>query len=130
MKIIATTSSLYRQYDGQCRPQDCYIEIDLDHSTIEASYNAEIGNSVPMDVWHGISRRFEIPCISPATADALLAELLPLAERLEAGHETVWDGKNYVSHLSQDAQNAHDEIDAICQDVEGEDCAPDEDEIA
>ena len=128
MDIIKTTSSIYRHYDGQCQPQDCYIEIDLDHSNIEASYNAEIGNAVPMAVWHNRIRRYEIPCIFPATADELMKELLPLAERMAVGYERVWDGNNYVGRLTEDAQAASDEIERICQEVEGEDCAPEEEE--
>jgi len=128
MRIIKTTSSIYRQYDGQCQPQPCYIEIDLERDTIEASYNAEIGNAVPMEVWHGLRRRYEIPCIFPATADELMAELLPLAERMAAGYECVWDGNNYIGELTDDAQAASDEIERICQEVEEEDCAPEEEE--
>ena len=128
MRIIKTTSSIYCQYDGQCQPQDCYIEIDLDNSKIEASYNGEIGNAVPMAVWHNRISRYEIPCIFPATADELMKELLPLAERMEAGYESIWDGSNYVGSLTEDAQAASDEIERICQEVEGEDCAPEEEE--
>lgn len=128
MKIVPTSHSLYRHYDGQMAIQDCYIEIDLKAEAMEATYNGEIGNAVPMDVWHGLRRRYEIPCILPATADALMADLLPLAERVQAGHETIWDGSNHVSRLSADAQAASDEIEAICQEVDGEDCATDEDE--
>lgn len=44
----------------------------------------------------------------------MVTELLPVFERLHAGHEVDWDGSNHVGKLSDDASQASDEIDSAC----------------
>jgi len=82
-----------------------------------ADWNAEIGHAVPYDVWHGRRLRSTVPPLTARAANALLARLLPLAERIEAGYSTDWDGNNHVGNLNTDAQAAADEVDRICEEA-------------
>lgn len=99
---------LYCAYDGQ--EQDCMIELDLETGQLDASYNPEIGNAVPMHVWDGIVRRYSIPCLSSQGANRAMEAILPLAQRVVDGAEVVWDGSNWVSKLNEDAEKAEYEI--------------------
>jgi hypothetical protein len=47
--------------------------------------------------------------------DELAAQLAPLVARVSAGHDTEWDGSNYVGVLDDDAQEASDEIEEIIE---------------
>ena len=80
---------LYCAYDGQ--EQDCMIELDLETGVLDASYDPEIGNAVPMYVWDGIVRRYRIPCLSSQGANRAMEAILPLAQRVLDGAEVVWD---------------------------------------
>jgi hypothetical protein len=106
--------ALYRHYSGQTKPQDCYISLDLRDGEMRADYNAEIGNAVPDYVWHGLVQRFTIPTLQPATVNALMESLVPLAQRVVNGTEIVWDGSNHVARLTPDADQASAEIDFTC----------------
>lgn len=52
----------------------------------------------------------KIPALTDDAANELLEEIEPLAERAVAGYECRWDGSNNKGHLSEDAQEASDEI--------------------
>lgn len=99
---------LYCSYDGQ--EQDCMIELDLESGVLDASYNPEIGNAVPSRVWHGVVRRYPIPCLSSQGANRAMEAILPLAQRVLDGSEVEWDGNNWVSILNDDADTAEWEI--------------------
>jgi len=109
------TTELLRRYHGQNEPQGAYIELGLRHETMHATYNAEIGGAIPFSVYHGHDRRYGIPTFTAKAANRLMHELLPLAERVVAGYESVWDGHNHVAHLSEDAQAADAEIAERCE---------------
>ena len=110
MEIIRCDESdpaeLYHKYPGQSERQDCYLELDLEAETLMCDWNCDIGNAVPMAVWHGMVRRYTIPCLTSAAANALMDEILPIAERIFAGYERVWDGSNNVGRLDEDAADA------------------------
>ncbi|MBM9510058.1 hypothetical protein [Actinacidiphila acididurans] len=101
---------LYRHYDGQSEPQPAYIALDLEDARMWATYNAEIGNAVPFDVFHGIERRYGIPLLTAQAANRVMEELRPLAERILADSTVDWDGNNNVATLGADAQAAENEI--------------------
>lgn len=112
VRIIPVTrpTELYAHYSGQSQAQDAYIELDLRHGTLLATYNAEIGNAVPFDVFHGFERRFGIPVLTAEAANRVMQELAPLADRVLADWEEVWDGNNMVARLGNDAEAAVEEI--------------------
>ncbi|MEW2467921.1 hypothetical protein AB0919_23300 [Streptomyces sp. NPDC046994] len=112
VKIIDCTdpTELYRRYDGQSEAQGAYIELDLREGTLLADYNAEIGNAVPPSVRHDFDRRYNIPVLTANAANRVMRELAPLANRILADWEEVWDGSNMVAQLGDDAKAAEAEI--------------------
>lgn len=110
---------LYHRYPGQTNPQGCYIELDTRTGEWTADYNAEIGNAVPMDVWHSRTLRFRLGAVpNAAHANRLLEELAPLAQRILDGASVEWDGSNLVGRFTADAQAAENEIDEILDSIE------------
>jgi len=117
---ISGTTDLHQHYDRQTSAQPCYIELDCRNAQMSASYNAEIGNARPMSVYHGHDQRWQIPCLTASTANALLRELLPIAQRIVDGYDSRWDGNNNVAQFTDDAQAAQDDICAICDAIEAD----------
>jgi hypothetical protein len=107
--------ALYARYQGQSERQDCYLELDIRTGAFSADYNGEIGNAVPFPVWHGLIRRYTIPCLRAAVANRLMVEVAPLAQAVLDGAGAEWDGHNTVARLSNDAQSAEQEIEAIIE---------------
>lgn len=118
MEIITVKQALHHQYPGQFEPQSVYLEIDPENQTISMDWYREIGNGVPEDVWH---RRilWYILSIVPTVdvANQLMDDVLPLAERVVAGHSIEWDGCNHVGRLTEDAQDASDGIRDIVMEI-------------
>lgn len=106
---------LYRIYPGQHQPQRAYIQLDED-GTVTADYSGEIGNGIPMSVWHNRTPRWYVN--SAANGDSLAEwlesdEMRALLARVHAGHSVEWDGNNHVGRLDEDAEAARDEITAM-----------------
>ncbi|MFE2528758.1 hypothetical protein ACFXEL_31565 [Streptomyces sp. NPDC059382] len=114
IRIIDCTSptELFRHYDGQSEAQPAYIELDLPNGLLLADYNAVIGNAVPPTVRNGQDRRYTIPVLTADAANRVMKEIAPLADRILADWEEVWDGNNTVVRLGEDARAAEDEIEA------------------
>ncbi|TMZ67395.1 hypothetical protein EMG21_28710 [Klebsiella pneumoniae] len=112
VRIIACTepAELYHHYQGQTEPQPCYIELDLSERTLLADYNAEIGNGIPMRVYHGLVRRYPIPALTAEAANRVMEQIRPLAERICSDSEEIWDGSNHVARIGDDAAAAEAEI--------------------
>jgi len=113
MRDAGRTAPLFHQYPQQCQAQDAYIQLDPEDGTLHADWSGEIGNGVPSDVWHGLSRRYYIaPSLKgEAIADLLEdSDLLGLVARICAGYEETWDGSNNVGTLTDDAQDAEDDL--------------------
>jgi hypothetical protein len=112
VRIIECTSptELYRRYSGQSDAQDAYIELDLREGTLLADWNSEVGNAVPFTVAHGFERRYSIPILTGDAANRVMQQIAPLADRILADWEEVWDGNNMVARFGEDAQAADAEI--------------------
>ncbi|MFB8020773.1 hypothetical protein ACFC36_19635 [Streptomyces rubiginosohelvolus] len=112
VKITRCTEpdELYRHYDGQSEPQGAYIELDLQRDSLLADYDAETGGGVPAAVYYGFERRYSIPVLTGAAANRVMEEIAPMAARMLADWEEVWDGNNMVARLGDDAQAAEAEI--------------------
>ena len=111
---------VYRQYDGQCQPQPAYIQLDED-GFVCADYSGEIGNAVPMSVWHNRDARINISPIASGAAIRQLFEdddFLALVCRYYDGFETEWDGSNWVGRATGDAKAALEEIKRMAQDLD------------
>ncbi|WP_127469563.1 hypothetical protein [Streptomyces sp. B27] len=112
IEIIRCTApdELYCRYDGQSEAQGAYIELDLQRSTLLADYDAQVDGGVPAAVYHGFERRYAVPVLTGEAANRVMEEIKPLAARVLADWEEVWDGNNMVARLGEDAQAAEDEI--------------------
>ena len=110
---IESIDELYCHYDRQSSSQGCYVSLDCRNEVLTASYNAEIGNAVPFAVWHGHVQRWGIPLLTVDRCNELLQEIAPLAERVIAGYESIWDGNNNVARFDDDAREAINEIDHL-----------------
>ncbi len=88
---------LFRQYDGQTGPQDAFVEIDGEDRDAFASYNAEIGNAIPVYVWKNKSRRVPAPVYlrGKKVADYIKA-VLEITEPAAEDFFIEWDGNNNV----------------------------------
>lgn len=113
-------AELHCRYPREHKPQKCFVELDVRTGDLSAEYNGEIGNAVPFDVHNCHRLRWSIPALRDEAANALLAEIAPLAERLVAGASEHWDGSNAVSLLDADAKMARGEIERICERAGGE----------
>ena len=105
-----TGNAMHHHYPNQTSAQPAYIELNPETGNLSASYNGEIGNAVPMAVWHGKIRRYACPVLPDDRALELMEEITPLAERVCAGFSETWDGNNYVGKLTDDAETAEEEI--------------------
>ncbi len=110
--ITYPTTHLYHRYDGQTRPQGVYLELDPVARTLRADWNGEIGNAVPVSVWHHRILRYNLdsPCYTAATLRQILDAVAPLAERVCDGYSEAWNGSNTVGSLTQDAYDAEGDI--------------------
>jgi hypothetical protein len=84
-------------YPNQTEPQGAYISLDLSTGAMWYATNPEIGDAVPVDVWHGLVRRYHLPAqISTASTNALMQEVAHHAQTVLDHAEVVWDGSNNV----------------------------------
>ena len=114
MKVFLPDESLYCKYPSQSSRQDIFIELDCEgEGRLTADWNALIGTAVPPEVWHGHTQRWEIPLLTENALEELFEKIEPLAKRVVAGYESVWDGNNHVAHFDEDATEAIKEIDRL-----------------
>jgi hypothetical protein len=132
MKISITPCTgdhpLYRRYPQQCNAQDAYISLYPEDAEMHADWNVEVGNAIPMTVFHGIRRRYKVSeYLTSNEINALMEEITPLAQRVCEGFEVVWDGNNNVGRLNEDALEAEDELRELCAEKQS-DCEIDPEE--
>ncbi len=122
------------QYRGQTGPQDAHVELQFapegdEDIRIIVTYNPEIGNAIPMHVYHGRSRRYDVSqYLTDDEALALARTLVPLSAELWNEIEIVWDGSNHVGSMSERGGEIDEEIEHVCFDAEGTYEADDEEE--
>lgn len=110
---------LYLQYPGQHAPQRAYMEIDPEARRVSWDVTGEVGNAIPVRVYHRTVRRYAVtPYLLHEQIADLTERLRPQIERVIDGLTVDWDGNNYVGRLSQDAQDAEGEIQAALHDAE------------
>lgn len=118
---VSPATALHHRYPGQTSAQPCHVELDCQDGELTADYNVEIGNAVPLVVWHGHVRRYSIPCLSADAANEVLDEIAPFAQRVLNGYSSRWDGNNHVADLDADAIDAEEQIRAIIVAIEDTD---------
>lgn len=98
---VTEPTALYCQYPSEISPQPVFIELDLETGKLHADYSPEIGNSVPMRVWHGVAIRWMLPApLTAAAANRILERIAPRAEQILTGATVEWDGSNFVGNLT------------------------------
>ena len=112
--FVNKIADLYHHYSSQTNPQPCYVELDCENEILLADWNGEIGNAVPFSVWNGHTIRWTIPPLLASTANTLLNEIFPIAERVISGYKSVWNGNNNVAYFNEDATEAIEEIEKLC----------------
>lgn len=113
-------SDLYCRYDRQSEAQGIYVALDCRDGSLTMSYDGEIGNAVPGEVWHGYVRRYHLPCIPTVEAAGdLLETLAPIAQRVVDGYSSDWDGNNIVAVFAEDAEDAEADIVRLCDRFDG-----------
>lgn len=105
-------------YNGQSYAQSRYLELDIRAENVCALYNPEIGNAVPMSVWHGFCRRYKIPAMTVKKTNQLMQDLRPLFDLVRSGSDIDWDGSNMVCRLSGSAMAAEQEIESTIANME------------
>lgn len=108
-------AELHHQYPGQNEPQPCFVEVDLENRHVHADWTWANG-MYPLRVAHGIDRRYPIPPLTSTAANELLTKIRPLAERMVADWERVWDGSNHKGVLGDDARAAEEKIQELTGD--------------
>jgi hypothetical protein len=109
---------VFFQYQNQCAPQRAYLEIDPSKCTTglicHADYTGEIGNGVPVAVWHDLV--FRVPVAPEMSRTALKAletddQFISLVDQLVDSWDEIWNGNNYVGKYDRDV------YDMLCQHV-------------
>lgn len=111
----AEPHALFCQFSCQSDPQDAYIELDLRDGSMYADYNSEIGSAVPMSVYYGSIHRYTIPPLMADAANRLMDKIAPLAQRVLDGVSWEYDGSRTDARLSDDSQDAADEIERLTE---------------
>ena len=123
MSLDGQELPLYCKYSSQCNPQPARIYLCID-GRVCAGYSGEIGNGRPADEWHGVTLTWNItPFLSGDKIIELLTEdenITALLNRVYTGHDQKWDGSNWVGTLTDDAQDAHDRLEEIFAEVDGD----------
>jgi hypothetical protein len=108
-----TIRDIYCHYPSQTDAQGVYLYLNAETGSARITYDGEIGGGLPMDVHHGITRRYRLPIIpSVDYAQWLLNRLAPQLQRVIDGSEAVWDGSNNVGREDDDALDAETIIQA------------------
>lgn len=99
------------------------VEMDQDgEATIEvAEVHSSERNSTPMVVWHRQWLRWDgdlggSAVVDPDSLQRLATKLRPLLEIVAEGHTVEWDGSNHKGQLTDEAEEASDEIERIVMD--------------
>ena len=107
-------NELFRRYPGQTGAQPCHVLLDCRSGKLRAEYNPEIGNACTGDEYFGHTQAWPIPCLRERAGDAVRAGREPLADRVVGGYGSEWDGSNHLAVFTDDAQEAIEAIEALC----------------
>lgn len=100
-------SELFFEMDNGAAPT--YLDVDLTSREISAGYHA--GSGTPGQVWHGYTRRYDIPLLTAAAANRLMERVAPLAERMcNDWSEEISRGGRAEAVLGADGRAAESEL--------------------
>lgn len=105
---VPAPDALYRHYRRELAPQPCHIELDLEERRLSADYDAEVGEPLaqPREVVYGLVRRYEIPPLTADAAHRVMEQIRPYAERICADWELVYQDRDRMAVLGDDARAA------------------------
>lgn len=94
-------------------PLQHYLALDTRDGSLFVGWSYQSDNAVPMGVWHGIVRRYNLP--TATNAEALTkainkGEFDGLFDRICKGTEVVWNGNNHVARSTDDVVAAEEEL--------------------
>lgn len=94
---------VYCKYPGQYEPQSAYIELNLENSTVYATYSSEIGCGVSSDVFNNITLRFSISCyLSNEQISDLINDNMYIFQFLMATHNVDYDNCNLKGFVNDE----------------------------
>lgn len=102
-------------------PLSHYLELDIEYKRVRFGERYSTDNAVPMRVWHGLVRRYELPTFTDAVALTQAinnGEFDSLLGRIVENTEIVWDGHNWVCEFHPDAEEAEQELQEKLRDYE------------
>lgn len=103
---VCKPDRLISQYQNDIRPQRVFLELDPEEERLVVAVDDEMSQYSTNLYW-------EIPPLRVTVATSLMDRIEPLAERIVAGAAKEWDGRNYALKLTEDAQEASEEIEAV-----------------
>lgn len=107
---------LYRILPCEQEPQRAFVEMEAD-GDVSACYDPIVrGGGMPEAVWNNRTLRWSVSCEvqGDALADVLeSAEVLALLQTVHDGHTVEFDGRVFRGTLTDDAQDASDELERI-----------------
>lgn len=99
----------HAEEDGGLSP--AWIVLSLGSADLFAEWTHSSDTAWSAAEHHGHTVRWGVdPAMTGYHLDRLLAQVVPLAERMYAGYTSVWDGSNHVADLTVDAEAAEEEI--------------------
>ncbi len=104
---VAHDDELFFEMNDGAAPT--YVDVDLTSREISAGYHA--GSGTPGQVWHGYTRRYDIPLLTAAAANRLMERVAPLAERMcNDWSEEIGRGGRAEAVLGADGRAAESEL--------------------
>ena len=120
LQIHRSKNSTFHIYPQQTQPQPVYLSLD-ERGNVSIDWDGEIGNAVPVYVWHGRTRRWKLNGpVSRKTANRIMGDLKPQLRRILFGLSVDWNGSNNVGTLNEDAKLASSEIEEYLSGVEAD----------
>lgn len=97
----------YTKYPQQLQPQPVHVRLNPESRVLNVGIHHEIGNAVPMDVWHRRELWFRLPDVPlPEAVDQFLPFLVTYADTICRGYSKEYDGNNFVGRYTQEAEDA------------------------
>lgn len=109
LTITTCKGRLLTTYPGQTQAQGRYIEV-FANGKLHISWNAEIGNAVPVRVWNNVTRRIHGNWTTKQEAREFIANHRADFLTLVNGMGEKWDGSNAVGTLTPEASVALEKI--------------------
>lgn len=86
-----------------------YLEVDLPGREVSVGY--QVGSGTPGRVWHGYTRRYDIPLLTADAVNRLMEKIAPLAEQMcDDWSEEIGRGGRAEAVLGADGRAAEDEL--------------------